>query len=135
MQQRTLKCEGRVCNWQVLYASAHWTVRNKLAHDFHALVRAAIDPEQEPFVRQVDILVQAFSRSQPPDPDNVCAKVYIDGLKGWWIGEDTPTWVRQVTTQSTKGPEDCVLITVTEVEGAPILPWDDKYSPSEDTEV
>ena len=83
-------------SWNLLWSSKHWTVRQKLAQEVHARGRAALDPEIEPPPLPVDVTVVAYQKGTPMDPDNILAKPYLDGLKGWWLRDDSPDCVRSV---------------------------------------
>ena len=90
----------RPVSWNVYYGGKHWTQRQREAQRVHALVRAALDPEQAPFAGPVNITLIAFFSGRPLDPDNICAKLYIDGLKGWLIADDDRRHVRSVRVVS-----------------------------------
>lgn len=90
----------RPVSWQMFYEQRHWALRKKEADRVHSLVRSAVDPELSPFAGLVDVTIRVYYDKQPTDSDNIPAKLYIDGLKGWWLGEDDPGWVRCVTTTS-----------------------------------
>jgi len=84
------------------------------------LVREALDkvPDNEriKMASSVHIAIHAFYTGLGADPDNVCAKLVIDGLKGTVIGDDSANFVRSVTTTSTsQHKEDRVEVVVTEV--------------------
>lgn len=97
--KRTLVLDGeRPLSWNELYSGKHWSIRQAKAQRAHALVRAALDPEDPPFERPVNITVTAWFDKQPQDCDNLASKIYIDGLIGWWLVQDSPLYVRSVTT-------------------------------------
>lgn len=78
-------------------------------------VRASLTP-QDPFTRPVDIEISAHQR-RCIDSDNICAKLYIDGLRHAGIlQDDTPTYVRKVTTQSVKGDSNWVEIGLDKIQ-------------------
>ena len=96
-----------------LYAGKHWTVRKEMVDRIHQAVRAAIDPEQaHVYKERVDIHVHAYYDSKPVDSDNVEAKVYIDGLKGWWIADDDMEHVRTVSTTAHMADNCYVMIEI-----------------------
>lgn len=100
----------RAINWQKFYQGGHWGPRSEIAKRMHALVRALLDPELPMFDGQIDVKVTAIGKGVIPDPDNVCDKVLIDGIKGWWVPDDTPGWIRNATTTSQEGPENCIIL-------------------------
>lgn len=87
-------------SWNKLYSGQHYTVREAEAARVHLLVRGQIDPDVPPFSVPVDISVTAFFRSRPLDPDNVVAKLYIDGLCPLVITDDSMKYVSSVRTAS-----------------------------------
>lgn len=81
-----------------IYAGQHWTKRARLANEWHTITILACKGAFL-FERQVDIHVAC---TFPPgarllDPDNLAAKLVIDGLKGLVIQDDSPRYVRTVT--------------------------------------
>jgi hypothetical protein len=90
----------KIPSWNELYEQTHWSKRSQLAKDIHYQVRAALDPSMPPFDGLVDIEIIGYFVNRPLDPDNIASKIFIDGLKGWWIADDTPDYVRSVTTRS-----------------------------------
>ena len=81
--------DERPVSWNKFYSGKHWTVRDREARRVHQLVRAMLDPEIPPFDGLVDIEVVAYFRNRPLDASNINAKLYEDGLVGWWILEDS----------------------------------------------
>ena len=69
------------------------------------------------FSRPVDITITAVQKGRIIDSDNICAKILIDALKGKIIVDDTPAYVRRVTTESKKGKENTVIMEITEIKG------------------
>lgn len=82
------------------YSGRHWTKRSKEAKAVHWAVRAAIPRHAPLFSEPVAITVRAFFNKQPLDADNIVAKLYVDGLCGILIEDDSPKHVRSVTTES-----------------------------------
>ena len=99
-------------SWNTLYSQSHWSKRRALADEMHMLVRAAIDPNAEPFDVPVDICVTAYYKGALVDCDNVASKLLIDGLKGRVLRNDDPAWVRSVTTMSRKAKRPHVVIEI-----------------------
>ena len=100
-ETRTLTIPGeRPPSWNTFYSGKHWSVRKQEADTAHTIVRSLLDPDLEPFQGRVDVSITVYAPSKPTDADNICAKLYIDGLKGWWFEDDTPDYVRTVSTQS-----------------------------------
>ena len=89
-------------SWNSLYSGKHWSVRWNEAKRVHKIVRAHLDPEQPVYHLPVNIHIRAYfaSISQQLDADNIIGKIYVDGLKGWLIPDDTAGHVASVTTSS-----------------------------------
>jgi hypothetical protein len=84
-------------SWNNFYAGMHWNTRREEANRVHSLVRAYLDPDL-PLMGRVDIEVVVYFANWPMDACNICAKVYIDGLIGWYIEDDALDYVRSVKT-------------------------------------
>lgn len=102
-----------------LYAGKHWAVRKNMADRIHHAVRAAIDPEQaQVYTERVDIHIHAYYDSKPVDSDNVEIKLYVDGLKGWYIFDDDIKHVRTVSSTAYMADKCRVEIEITPCQGA-----------------
>lgn len=109
----------RVPSWNQFYVSRHWSMRSRMAQEAHVLVWAAIQACKKlraSFTKPVDIHIKAYQKGRTLDSDNICAKILIDGLKGTVIVDDTPKYVRRVTTESIKADHDYVEINLTETK-------------------
>jgi hypothetical protein len=82
-----------------MYAGIHWSVRKLEAERVHYLVLAEVKKPQL-FLHPVDITITAYFNKRVLDPDNIVGKLYIDGLKGLLITDDTYEYVRSVKTIS-----------------------------------
>lgn len=91
----------RPWSWNKLYSGAHWSIRANEADRVHALIRRQVSGFKM-LEAPVDIIITAYFRSHQLDADNLLSKLYIDGLKGLVIKDDTPEYVRSVTTKSRK---------------------------------
>ncbi len=85
-------------SWNKFYSGKHWAVRKQEADRVHQLVRGCIDPDAIPFAGLVNIIITAYfpNKRLLQDPDNICCKLYIDGLKWWVIADDDTKHVRSV---------------------------------------
>lgn len=92
--------DERPFSWNQFWSGSHWRKRWEYANRAHLLVRAHLDPDLEPIDGPVDIEVRCYFRSQPMDADNICAKPYIDGLKGHYIHDDDHSHVRRVSCRT-----------------------------------
>jgi hypothetical protein len=96
----------RPISWNKLYAGRHWSFRQEEAQRVHQLIMYSperIEFTQNPFKEvypSCDIIITAYFDKRPLDPDNICAKLYIDGLKGSIIKDDAKKYVRSVKTVS-----------------------------------
>jgi hypothetical protein len=85
-----------------LLAREHWTIRNEEVTRVKLAVRVAIDPNEPMFDKPVAITIRAYfkNKSVQLDASNVPAKLYEDGLIDWLIKDDSPQYVRSMTTVS-----------------------------------
>ncbi len=107
--------DHKAISWNYLYRGQHWSKRAKLAEDIHLLVYASVcqqaNNKEKLYGKKVDIHIITHQK-RPIDSDNICAKLYIDGLKGLIITDDTPEYVGKVTTESIKDKKDWVEIII-----------------------
>lgn len=99
----TLMLEGeQPMSWNKMYAGLHWSDRKAEADRVHLAVRVAIDPNEPMFDKPVSITIRAYfkNRRLQLDASNIAAKLYEDGLIGWLIKDDSPQYVRSMTTVS-----------------------------------
>ena len=94
----------RPISWNKFYSGMHWTKRKALADATHLVVVAAVRdqiPDVEEYKKPVNIRLVAAFKNRPLDADNICAKLYIDGLiHAGVLVDDSPTYVRTVATTS-----------------------------------
>jgi len=103
MRQITLILEGeQPISWNKMYSGLHWTKQQAEVTRVHLEVRAALDPDELMFDQPVAITVRAYfkNRRVQLDCSNIPAKLYEDGLIGWLIQDDSPRYVRSMTTIS-----------------------------------
>lgn len=106
MQTLTLVLEGeRPISWNRFYAGAHWRERASESERIHTLVLMSLRQQYadmpHPFVKPVEVEVTAYFKGRMMDPDNLPAKLYIDGLKlAGLLTDDTPRYIAAVTTRS-----------------------------------
>lgn len=101
-----------------LFARLHWAKRNAEVSRVKQMVRAYLDPDWPMFDGEVDIQVRAYFKNKRVqlDSDNIPCKLYVDGLKGWLIPDDSREYVRGVLPVSEIDRENPrVEINVTEV--------------------
>lgn len=90
-----------------MYAIPHWTKRNLLSREAHGIIRAALIDlgyslytSKHIFPFPVHIVCTATFQKQLIDCDNLCAKIYIDGLKGILLTDDSPEYVASVSLRT-----------------------------------
>jgi Endodeoxyribonuclease RusA len=103
----------RPAPWNTFYSQMHWASRSKEAYRVHVLV-ACYCQDTEMFSVPVDVRIRVGFNKRPLDVDNVCAKLYIDGMKGLLIADDTLKYVRSVLVEAERSKEAFVEITVVE---------------------
>ena len=100
----------RAPSWNLFYSGQHWEKRRKLAARVREAVRSAMPTDTRCFSRPVRITLVACYARQLVDPDNVCAKLYVDALKGRVLRDDDPSCVLSVTTISRRAKRPSVTI-------------------------
>lgn len=94
----------RPVSWNKYWSGMHWTQRNNEAKRVHALVKYSkkymSEEDNQVLETPRRIIVTAYFDKRAYDPDNIAAKPYIDGLKGWYLKDDTMKYVDEVTTRS-----------------------------------
>jgi len=97
----TIVLEGvRPLSWNQIYVGVHWSKRKRLVDEAHWLTRLALPEDYEIFTSPVDITITSYFSTSPLDCDNIAAKLYIDGLCGYVLADDSPRYVSSVTTKS-----------------------------------
>lgn len=107
-------------SWNDLYEGGHWAKRKQMADEIHELVAGSLLSRQLTTgsfnkSRKAVITITAFFKSRPIDPDNIMAKLWIDGLKDKVIINDSPFYVDSVTTKSRTDITNHVVIEVSEM--------------------
>jgi hypothetical protein len=103
MRTVTLTLDGeQPMSWNKMYAGLHWSSRHEEADRVHLAVRISLDPDWPMFEQPVAITIRAYFKNKRVqlDASNVPAKLYEDGLIGWLIKDDSPKYVRSMTTVS-----------------------------------
>lgn len=104
--------------WNAIYQSKHWSTRAKLVQMVHGEVAFAsrgILPL--PLGSLHDVHIDVYFKNRPYDSDNVPIKVFVDGLKGRILKDDTISYIRRVSSEShidKLNPR--VVITLTSIE-------------------
>lgn len=97
---------------------SHWAKRAELIEAIWYKVIAGMvsgSVQYAMFDCPVDVHVIATFKGRALDSDNICAKLYVDALKGRLLHDDDAKWVRRVTTESRRGKVNQVEIVLTEV--------------------
>jgi hypothetical protein len=96
----------------VFYSGKHFSIRQAIVDQARNLVRAVLDPEV-PFVPVPCAVEITCFLGKNIDADNICDKLYIDALKGWWFMEDDRANIQKVSVEvlpQKKGLEDAMII-------------------------
>jgi len=83
--------------------------RNAEAQAVKQLVASYVPEGTAPFREQVDICILGYYQGRRRDGCNIPAKFFIDGLLGRVIKNDSPVYVRSVTTLSRRGEPRTVI--------------------------
>jgi Holliday junction resolvase RusA-like endonuclease len=113
----TLVLEGEnPVSWNKFYNSKHWSHLKEQADRVHSLVRSAL-PHDYPRFEQCHVeFVAYFKDNRRRDLDNICTKLYIDGLVGHVIDDDRYTILKRLTVSAEVDKKRPRLeITITEV--------------------
>lgn len=97
--------DERPKSWNTYWAGTHWRKRKAERDRVHMVVREAIDPDNvQMFTVPIDITVIVYfdttGNKKQMDSSNIASKPYIDALIGWYIEDDSPDYVRRVSTES-----------------------------------
>lgn len=87
-------------SWNEFYAGRHWSERAEKAKIAHAEVRQHFNPDVVPFENSVDIEIRVYFNKSPQDCSNIQGKLYEDALKGFYIVDDSPRYVRSIKISS-----------------------------------
>ena len=94
----------RPISWNKFYSGMHWSARKEEADRVHELVKYTLLADWGENIwllpYRVDIHITVYFKNRPQDPDNICSKLYIDGLCSQVIEDDARKFVRMVTVQS-----------------------------------
>ena len=101
----------KAVSWNKLYSSKHWTVRSKLAQYIHTLMLESIGRRTLTAKFPVDIKITAYYKDKRRrDSDNICSKLYIDGLVPRLLPDDNVKYIRWVSTMAVIGAEDDKIV-------------------------
>lgn len=96
-----LEGERPLLSWNSFYSGNHHTKRTAEKNRVRMVVREAIDPDTARiFDCRVDVFITVYFTHPPQDSDNICDKLYIDALCGWYIVDDDPRYIRWTATRS-----------------------------------
>jgi hypothetical protein len=93
--------DERPLSWNRFYAGLHWTQRRDEVERVRAIVVAELSHmDFVPPDESVAIIITAYFKNRPQDPDNICSKLYIDALIGRVLLDDSHAEITSVTTRS-----------------------------------
>ena len=105
----------RAPSWNVLYSGKHWARRKELKDAAYTVVSNALQHMTTTlYTVPVHITITACYKGALVDADNICAKLYVDALKGVVLQDDNPACVASVTTVSKRGKQPSVTIELRE---------------------
>lgn len=109
-----LELECRPLSWNQFYSGGHWNKRAELAHYYHAVVLEAVGKQSLPELRYpIQIIFGVTLKGRMMDVDNVCIKMFVDGLRyAGVIPNDTPEYWASYTVAIQKGDKDLVRILI-----------------------
>ncbi len=100
-------------SWNILYSGKHYRKRMEMAEFAHQSVDEALNGvKMTLYATPVNITVVGHFKSRIIDSDNIVSKLLIDSLKGKLIKDDSPQYVRRVTTESVKAEKDYTEIII-----------------------
>lgn len=108
----------KIPSWNTFHSRAHWTKRKEVSDYWHKLIYWSCYEAKIPKFKKLWIVIESQSK-RPLDPDNICAKVIIDGLvQAKIIENDTPEFVKGVLLISKKSKEEITkVILLKELQG------------------
>lgn len=94
----TIVLEGEnPISWNQFYSGKHWTHRKEAADRAHMLMRQSLPPNYPRFEQCHIEFVAYFKDNRRRDLDNICTKLYIDGLVTHVLPDDRHTVIRKIT--------------------------------------
>ena len=97
----TIVLEGeKPSSWNDFYSGKHWSVRKEEADRVHGLVRSALPMPCPKFAQCHVEFVAYFKDNTRRDLDNICTKLYTDGLVGHVIDDDRYTILKRLTVSA-----------------------------------
>lgn len=111
--QKLVLDNHRVISWNTLYSGVHWATRKRLVDEIHQLIfHEALLQGIEPCKGKADLSLVAYQK-RPIDSDNICNKIYIDGLKiAGYLKDDTTKFLGWSKSLSVKDKKDQLIITI-----------------------
>lgn len=95
-------------SWNELYQQSHWSKRQELADEVHKLVYYKAQNKDEDFDFPITVKIKAFFKTKHlRDVDNICSKLYIDGLKETdLLPDDNWKYINQICKQIKAGADE-----------------------------
>lgn len=99
-------------SWNKFYAGMHWAERQRLADEAHSLIRCYLPADWQAITVPVALRYSAH-QVRPQDADNICSKLYTDGLVAAGVlASDDWRHVRSVITETHKASQNYLIITI-----------------------
>lgn len=92
----------RPWSWNKHWSGQHWSKRSAEKERVRWLVLGELDPDAKLFANPVEITFTVYFKGRMQDCSNICVKPYEDALIGRVLQDDSPKYVRSVTTISLK---------------------------------
>lgn len=110
--RKTILIPEKIPSWNKFYAGRHWSTRKKIADYWHELVWNYCYTTMTPHFKRAWITIESHSK-RPLDPDNICAKLIIDGLvHAKVLDDDSPEFVKGVLTISKKSDKELTKVII-----------------------
>lgn len=104
----------KAVSWNEIYSANSKWVRKKIADRAHELVWAYCQKQGIEAVRDYPVeikIIARFKDKRTRDVDNICSKVYIDGLKmASVLGEDDYRFVSKISKEIQVGQKENEVI-------------------------
>jgi len=102
--------DHKAVSWNKLYEQSHWTKRKQMADKIHKTVWVYCQQQNIKKVKDYPLIIEVkafYSTKHLRDADNICSKVYLDGLKQAGIIEDDDyRYVKRIEKEIIVGAED-----------------------------
>lgn len=109
--------EGKAISWNKLYTAKHWIYRKRIADKAHKeVIKSCKKFVDKKLNTPIDVIIVAyFKDNRRRDVDNICSKIYIDGLvRAGLIKDDSSNYVSSVKTMIKRNSKNYIKIIIEE---------------------